>query len=181
MQILTHILSGWCAANLFRFSPRERLFCMVAASIADLDGLGILLGSRGQQFYWDYHHVLGHNLFFGLLASMLLAAFAGQRLKTFCICLALFHLHLLMDYWGSGPGWAIHYLWPFGALVLKNSNAWAFFSWQNLLAALLLLIWTIGIALRLGRTPIEMLTPRLNREFVAWLRRVPLKRQAGES
>jgi hypothetical protein len=52
-----------------------------------------------------------------------------------------------MDYYGSGPGWHIHYLWPAGSLILKNPNAWEFFSWQNLLAALLLLIWTIVIAL----------------------------------
>lgn len=40
MHIQTHIVSGWCAANLLDLTPRERALAMVAASAADLDGLG---------------------------------------------------------------------------------------------------------------------------------------------
>jgi inner membrane protein len=141
---------------------------MIAAAIADLDGIGIFFG---QKYYWEYHHKLGHNLFFGLLSSLLLAAFANQRLKTFILCLLLFHLHLVMDYFGSGPGWHIHYLWPLGNLILINPHAWEFYSWQNLLAFLLLFLWTLWIARQQGRTPIETITPRLDREMVAALRR----------
>jgi inner membrane protein len=168
VHIQTHILSGWCIANQFNLTPRERAFSMIAATIADLDGLGILFG---QQYYWQYHHKLAHNLFFGLLSSALLAAFSKQKLKTFPLYLTLFHLHLLMDYFGSGPGWHIHYLWPFGNLILINPNAWDFYSWQNLLTFLLFFLWTLWIARQQGRTPIETLTPRLDKEIVATLRR----------
>ena len=107
MHIQTHILSGWCIANQFNFSPRERALCMIAAAIADLDGSGIFFG---QKYYWEYHHKLGHNLFFGLLSSLLLAF-------------------------------------------------------------LLLFLWTLWIARQQGRTPIETITPRLDREMIAALRR----------
>ena len=142
---------------------------MIAATIADLDGIGIFFG---QKYYWEYHHKLGHNLFFGLLSSLMLAYFARQHLKTFVVCLLLFHLHLLMDYFGSGPGWHIHYLWPLGNLILINPNSWDFYSWQNLLVFLLLLLWTLWIARQKGRTPVETITPRLDGEMVAALRRI---------
>ena len=48
MHIPTHILSGWCTGNLFDFKPRERLFCMIAATAADLDGLGMIYSMDGR-------------------------------------------------------------------------------------------------------------------------------------
>jgi hypothetical protein len=76
-----------------------------------------------------------------------------------------------MDYFGSGPGWHIHYLWPLGNLILINPHSWDFYSWQNLLTFLLFFLWTLWIARQKGRTPIETLTPRLDKEIVATLRR----------
>jgi hypothetical protein len=59
MHVPTHIMSGWCLANVVPgLTARERLFCMIAATAADLDGLSILFG---QNAYWDYHHVVCHN------------------------------------------------------------------------------------------------------------------------
>ena len=46
MHIPTHILSGWCIGNVLPLNGRERLFCMVAASVADFDGLGIIFGEE---------------------------------------------------------------------------------------------------------------------------------------
>src|SRR5687768_5821083 len=121
MHVQTHILSGWCAANLFpQFTPRERLLCMLATSLSDLDA------------YWNCHHKLGHNLGYGLLLCGALAAFAGRRALALGVCLALYHLHLLMDYYGSGPGWGIPYLWPLSAREWRSADAWPFYSWQNI-------------------------------------------------
>ncbi|GAH25362.1 unnamed protein product, partial [marine sediment metagenome] len=78
---------------------RERTLCIVAASLYDLDGLGIIFGPVA---YWKYHHLLGHNLAAGLLVSTVLTYFSNQRLKAFCAYLSLFHIHMLMDYLGSG-------------------------------------------------------------------------------
>src|SRR5690242_13324322 len=97
MHIPTHILSGWCVGNCFPLDKKQRLFCMIAASVADLDGLGMVAGME-QELYWRYHHVLGHNLFFGLLVAGVLAAMGGRKWVTFPLYLLLFHLHLSMDY-----------------------------------------------------------------------------------
>jgi membrane-bound metal-dependent hydrolase YbcI (DUF457 family) len=170
MHLPTHILSGWCIGSLLpRFTPRQRLFCMLAASLADLDGLARL---AGQNAYWDYHHTLTHNLPFGLALSLLLAAFSPQRLLSFTTYLAVYHLHLLMDYYGSGPGWGIAYLWPLSRRVWSTPDAWEFFSWQNLTTAAALTVWTLAIAIRQHRTPLEALMPNLDRQLVEKLQRL---------
>src|SRR5436190_2004366 len=105
---------------------------MIAASAADVDGIGRLYS---EQVYWRFHHILGHNLLFGLLIALIFTAFSNHRLKALLIYLFLVHLHLLMDYFGSGPGWGISYLWPFDRHSFVNPHAWEFFSWQNITTA----------------------------------------------
>ena len=168
MHIPTHIMSGWCVGNLFRLTPRERVCCMAAAAGADLDGVSYLFG---QEAYWDYHHVLCHNLLFSLLLAATLSLFSTHHLKRFALYLGLAHLHLVLDYFGSGPGWTIAYGWPLSnAWTWKYADAWELSSWQNRVAALTLLLWVLAIAVVLGRTPVETLTPRLDRQFVSRLR-----------
>lgn len=167
MQIPTHILSGWCAANYLRCGPRQRLLAMVAATACDVDGISILFGHDA---YWRFHHTFGHNLFFAVIASALLAAISPQKPFSFVLYLALFHLHLLLDYFGSGPGWDIHYLWPLHEPTFTNRRGWPFYSWQNLSFFFVLLLWTLWIAWRHGRTPLERIAPRLDRLAVACLR-----------
>jgi len=167
MHIPTHLMSGWCAANLFSLTARERAFCMAAATLADLDGLSRLFG---QEAYWDYHHVVCHNLAFAVLMSVVLAAFSVQRAAGFIIYLALAHLHLVLDYYGSGPGWPIRYGWPFADWTWINPWGWEFSSWQNRVVAGVFLLWTLVIAVVRRRTPVELLTPELDHRFVAGLR-----------
>ena len=166
MHVQTHLLSGWCGGNLFPLTARQRFFCMVSAAVQDVDGLGILISQR---LYWDYHHVLAHNLLFNLSLAATLAVFSGsRRWLCFGVYLALGHLHLLLDYLGSGPGWPIHYGWPFcrdDAHAWLFERAWEFHSWQNLGTAAALLLWTVVIAVRLRRTPLELLMPSLDRKL----------------
>ena len=170
MHLQTHLMSGWCVANLLPLSARERLFCMIAAGLPDVDGVGRVFG---EEAYWDYHHVVGHNLLFAFVTGATLAAFARARLLTFIACCALVHLHLLMDYFGSGPGWGIPYLWPFDKHVYTSPHVWKFYSWQNLSAAGLMLLWTLLIVDQKGRTPLEALMPSLDRQLVdGWRRHV---------
>jgi hypothetical protein len=164
MHVQTHILSGWCVANCLPCTPRQRLLAMIAASAADMDGISILFG---QEAYWTYHHTFGHNVFTAVALSCAMAAFTpGRRLASFAMFVCLFHLHLLMDYYGSGPGWHIHYLWPLKAMTIRNPHAWPFYSWQNMLVFLGFLFWTVGIAWRKKRTPLECIMPKLDAQLV---------------
>ena len=165
MHIPTHILSGWCVADLIELTPRERVFAMVAASFADLDGLGLLVSL---EYYSKYHHVLSHNLLIGTIGSAILAAYSTHRLKA--LYFTLFHLHLAMDLLGSGRAWGICYLWPFSSHEFQNLYGWELDSWQNTVSFGLFLAWTIAIALKRGRTPFELLYPSLDRELVRHLK-----------
>lgn len=170
MHVQTHILSGWCLGNLLPLSGRERLFCMLAAALPDLDGLS---RAFGEEAYWDYHHVVGHNLAFGLVLSAALTAFSTHRTLAFAAYVALFHLHLVMDYYGSGPGWGIAYLWPFSQREARNPHAWPFYSWQNLSTAGVFVAWTFVLIPLKGRTPLERVMPSLDRQLVDRIRRRP--------
>ena len=166
MHIQTHVLSGWCVGNLLPLTARERLFCMIAAAAQDVDGLGILFS---EELYWDYHHKLGHCAAFGVFLSLALTAFSTHRLLAFVTYLALFHLHLALDYLGSGPSWPLYYFWPVSDAEWLNPRAWPFFSWQNIGSAFAMVGWTVLIAVRQRRTPLELLMPSLDRKAVAWL------------
>lgn len=171
MHIQTHVMSGWCIANLLPLTAAQRLGCMIAASVCDLDGLSLI---GGWDAYSRYHHVLGHNLAFGLLACAVLTA-CTARLRAaplvFVLYLGLFHLHLLMDYFGSGFGWGIAYFSPMASREYKTTHGWEFYSWQNISLAMLLLLWTLVLAVRVGRTPLEAIMPGLDRKLVVWLQR----------
>ena len=67
--------------------------------------MGELLDPLSEEQFWRFHHFAGHNLFFGLLLSAGFAAFSSKRTLCFFAYLTCFPLHLLMDYFGSGPGW----------------------------------------------------------------------------
>lgn len=158
MHIPTHVLSGWVLANTLPLTARERLCCMLAASLPDLDGLGFFFG---EDTYWRFHHVVGHNLLIGVVLSMAMAAISARKSLAFVAYLACFHLHLILDFYGSGVGWKIHYLWPFDSRGFKTDAAWPLTSWQNYVAFGVLLAGTVVIALRKRRTPVELLLPRL--------------------
>jgi inner membrane protein len=164
MHIQTHVMSGWCLANCFQLNARERFLCMLAASLPDCDGLGLLFG---QEAYWDYHHVLAHNLLVAVLLSLALTGFSRHKLKCFAIYLGLFHLHLLMDYFGSGEGWGVLYFWPFGRDSYESEHCWGLYSWQNLSFGAFFLLWTLLIAAVKKRTPLEWLMPGLDAKLAA--------------
>lgn len=146
---------------------------MLAATLADVDGLGILVS---EELYWQLHHALGHCLLFGVAVLTVLAAFSKHRVLAFVVYLALFHLHLMLDYFGSGPHWPLHYFWPFSRWAIENPNAWPFFSWQNLSAFGALFIWTIVILRFQRRSPLEWPMPRLDAKLVAILSPSPKPR-----
>lgn len=167
MHVPTHIMSGWVIANCVPLTPRERLACMIISTAPDLDGLGILFG---RDAYDRWHHVACHGLPFGLLATIVLVMIFSQgtlrRLAVAGVLLICFHAHLLMDYYGSGPGWPIVYWFPFSDFRFVNWESWDLSSWQNTLAAGVLLVWTIAIARVAKRTPLEVLMPSLDAKLV---------------
>ncbi len=127
MSPVTHFLVGWVVANADGLDRRERAVVTVAGVIPDIDGLGFIAeyltreGSHPFWWYADYHHMLAHNLAFGLLTAAAAFALAARRWTAALLAFLSFHLHLLGDLAGSqgpdGSQWPIPYLLPF-------SKAW---------------------------------------------------------
>ncbi len=168
MQLLMHALVGWVGGNLVRTTPRERAGAMAVSLIADADGAALLWGVTA---YQDYHHVVGHNLAYGLLASAGLAWWLGRRWPVFGLYAGLYALHLLMDFYGSGRAWGLGWLWPFSARYDYCPQAWELNSWQNFTVLGLGLAGSGWIYWRHRRTPLEYVAPAWDRRCLGALPR----------
>ena len=136
---------------------------MVSASAPDLDGLSLL---GGWECYYDWHHVLMHNLPFAVILAALLACFSRPKLTAFAVYFGLVHLHFALDLLGSGSDWGVDYWRPFSPVSIRWSAGWEYLSWQNYLAAFACIAAAIGIIYWKKRTILEYPMPKLNRELV---------------
>jgi hypothetical protein len=176
---ITHLLVGWTTAEVAPLSRRDRGLVALAGVLPDVDGAGILVDfatrtAPSAGLYAQYHHVLGHNLAAALIVTGL--AFASAERRTMCallVCLS-FHLHLLGDLVGSaGPGrsiWTLSYLYPFSDQAFGWQGQWELNAWPNLLVTVLLLGLIGVLALRRGRTPLELVSQRADAVLVGALR-----------
>jgi len=138
---------------------------MAISCVPDIDGLSIL---GGQDAYQHYHHLLAHGLLFGIVATAVSVRMTNSRIRIGVLYFLLFHLHLLCDFFGSGPGWGIAYFWPFSARYFTCTSAWEYQSPQNFAILGILVLWSLGIAIRVRRTPLEFIAPR----FDEWLLKI---------
>jgi hypothetical protein len=156
----------------------------MAGVIPDIDGAGIVAevltsNSNHPLLWWsEYHHVLGHNLAFGIVVTgaVLLAA---RKWKTALLAFLSFHLHLFEDLIGArGPDgyqWPIPYFYPFSkTFELTWNGQWALNAWPNFLITGILLATTFYLAWKRAYSPLEMISARSDQAFVKTLRnRVP--------
>ncbi|HJU83527.1 MAG TPA: metal-dependent hydrolase [Holophagaceae bacterium] len=168
-----HLLASWILADRFEPEQQGRRLVALVGVIPDLDGLGVVadvLDHGRTEYYATYHHLLGHNLLFGLLVSGLAALLARRgRGRVFALALLAFHFHLLFDLMGSrgadGYQWPIPYLVPLMPKVeLAWRHQWLFNGWQNLVILGALLVWAFLLAARNRRSLIEVISPGLERE-----------------
>jgi len=138
----THVLAGWLIANVDHLERRDRALVTLAGVVPDADGLGLLAGAAsrdpgaGLALYGQYHHVLAHNIFFGVLIAVAVYAFSKKRALAAFLAFLGFHLHLLGDILsGRGPDgtlWTISYffpLWP--DIQFSWSGQWELNAWPN--------------------------------------------------
>jgi hypothetical protein len=181
MNPITHLLVGWGVANIAPLKRRERT-CVTFSGVApDLDGLGILVDAATRDFasptaWWGtYHHILGHNIAFGMVLCAATCALAERRASAVILALVSFHLHLLGDIVGArgpdGEQWPIPYLLPFSdSWQLVWSGQWELNAWPNFAITALLLSVAFFLAWRRGYSPLELISWRADRAFVGALR-----------
>jgi hypothetical protein len=182
MSPITHFLMGWAVANMVpSLTKRERAFVTLASVVPDIDGLGIIAekltqnSSHPLNWWSDYHHILGHNIGFALLVSVVAAAFGRQKLKVLLLVFLSFHLHLIGDLVGArgpdGDQWPIPYLLPFSNhMQLTWSGQWALNAWPNIVVTAALIATTVVLARVRGFSPLEMFSAKADTAFVRALR-----------
>jgi hypothetical protein len=181
MHPITHLLTGWTVAETARLERRDRALVTLAAVLPDADGLGLVAelatGDSDRPLYWwsEYHHVLCHNVGFGLLLVAGAALLAVRRKTTAVLVAVAFHLHLLGDLIGSrGPDgyqWPIPYLLPFSdRWRLVWGGQWALNAWPNVLLTSVLLASTLYLAWRRGYSPVGLLSKKADAALIATLR-----------
>jgi hypothetical protein len=181
MSPITHFLAGYLVAQAGADTRRDRALVTLAGVAPDFDGFGLPLrwalphSERALRWWSDYHHVLGHNLLFGMLLAAAVFAAARKRYTTAALALLAFHLHLLCDVLGSGGPegeiWAVPYLWPFSrAGTWTWSGQWALNAWPNLLITALGLAAVLALAWKRGYSPLEFISLRADKIFVQALR-----------
>lgn len=179
---ITHYLIGWSIANTAETDKRSRALVTLAGVVPDVDGAGIIaekltIGTAHPLYWWtEYHHTVGHNIFFGTFLSILCYSLAkSRRLTAAGLAFVAFHLHLLCDVLGSGgpdgDHWDVPYLWP----VNKNrwiswSGQWELTAWPNVLITAVFIAIALRLAWKRGYSPIEMVSQSADAAVVTALR-----------
>jgi hypothetical protein len=176
----THFLTGWVIANsASALDARERAIVTVAGIVPDIDGLGAVAelltknGAHPLAWFSLYHHQL-HNLAFGLVVSVLTFALSRHRWLASLLALLSFHVHLAEDILGGrGPDgyqWPIPYLAPFSSrLQIAWQGQWMLNAWPNFAITACLLILTFYLAWAKGYSPLEIVSARADKIFIATL------------
>ncbi len=162
MNTGAHLQFGWLIAHARPLSRTERAVITLAAIAPDLDGLTILAGPTSAIFY-DYHHILFHNLLSGLVYTAAVAAFFSRRLLVLLLCALSFAAHLLVDY-VTAP-WAMAPFWPLSKVYVNLGSRlpeWVLQYAFQFAGMILITACTAWLYLRYRRTPLEVISPRLD-------------------
>ena len=170
MAPVTHLLFSWLSTVRLFNNRRERAIVTLAGVAPDLDGLGIIVDkfNGSSNYYFSFHHHLGHSLFAALIiATLAMLLSKVQKAKVFIASFLLVQAHILFDVIGSkspdGFQWPIHYLSPVNdEFLLVWSGQWYLNSWQNILFTFCLVCLATYYAVTKKLTVFEIINDDLN-------------------
>ncbi|MBN1808178.1 MAG: metal-dependent hydrolase [Planctomycetes bacterium] len=182
MNPVTHFLVSWDIAGAGETMRRDRWLITISGVIPDLDGLGAIaeLATRHSErpllWFTRFHHILCHNIGFGLALAVAVFLLAREKIRTLLFAVGVFHLHLLCDIIGArgpdGSQWPVPYLLPFSdRWYLAVGWQWELVSWQNTLVTAAALVAMFYMAWRKGYSPLELMPWNIDARFTAALRR----------
>ena len=164
MSPVGHLQFGWWFAHWGDFNRRERAAIALAGAAPDLDGLGFLGGS---DTYYRFHHILFHNIGSTMGVALLAALLFWRRPRVALLVVFAFAMHMVEDYFTVG--WNQHPWQPFSAAAVNLADHLPNWLVQGVFqgaAMALVLAATVWIYLRNQRTPLEILSPALDRLLV---------------
>lgn len=169
MHFEPHATLGWAIGNLGGGDRRIRNYCVLGAVLPDIDAAAFLFGP---QAYGDWHHTFGHNVF-------LWAAFVGwvgwrcQSWRAALLSTLSFGSHLLAD--AQLSGWLLYLFWPLSRHGYLFPGAVGLEAPLNLWLVYLSPVVILILAVLFKRTPIDIVSPKLDGLFTAFFRARPLR------
>jgi len=163
----THAGLGWVIGAIAPSSDRRlRAWCTAAAVLPDFDAAAMLWGIDS---YVRWHHKPGHNVFVGAICVILAMLHFRQRpwkqwvtaVVLVAICWAS---HILTDMKMSG--WEVYLFWPFSERPSSFSPMWSLGHPVNTWLAYIFMTLPWVLALWRPVTPLELISPRLDRIFL---------------
>ncbi len=161
MSPVGHLQYGWWFAHWAKFDRRERAAIALAGAAPDLDGLSLFAGGDA---YYRYHHILFHNVGTLLAVIPLAGILFWRRPLAWLLTVFAFAMHIVEDYftvpWDMSP-WR-----PFSPMVTNLDHhvaAWIVQYVFQSAAMLAIVAVTVWIYVRFERTPIEIISPALDR------------------
>lgn len=164
-----HAMVGWAIGNLPGASPQIRRYCTLGAILPDIDGLGFFISSGA---YDAYHHTVGHNIFF----AVLFAGFMAWRCRSWwAMILGALSIgsHLIAD--AGLSGWPVFLFYPVSGQAFFLPHSVGLSHPINIQLIYVGYVIVLVLALLCKRTPLELVSPRLDRLVTAILRARPHK------
>lgn len=161
MYLDCHAMLGWTIGNLVPGDARLRRWATAAALLPDIDGLPVVFGT---QYYGEFHHTFGHNVFLWVAVSAL-AAYRLRTLKAGLVVFACFGSHLQADAYFSGLNQ--YPFWPVSWWAYAVKGGYSLFDPINTQLGYVGLVLVFLLALVYRRTPIELFSPRLDHLLVS--------------
>ena len=159
-----HLQYGWWFAHWGKFSRRERAIIALAGAGPDLDGLSLLAG--GEAFH-KYHHILFHNVGATLAVLALAGIFLWRHPRAWLLTAFAFAMHVVEDY--ITVGWNQYPWQPFSATAVNLADHfpnWVVQGAFQYTAMAFIVGMTVWIYIRHRRTPLEIISPALDRLIV---------------
>lgn len=164
MSPVAHLQYGWWFAHWGSFSRRERALIALAGAGPDLDGLSFV---AGQERFYRYHHILFHNVGAVLAVAVLAALLFWRRPRVALLLVFAFAMHVVEDY--VTVGWDQFPWQPFSASAVNLSHQlpnWLVQGVFQIVAMLFIFAVSVWIYLRYQRTPLEIVSPALDRLII---------------
>lgn len=143
-HFLTHVGLSWIVANLARIPTRDRVIVVLAGTLLDLDGAGLVWS---EEAYVAMHRAAGHGLVLAVLIVLVALLLGHTPRITVPLAVVSFHLHLALDLVGTG-GLPIRYLWPLTDRAWSYEGHWVLASWPNVAVMALTAAGVLAIAWR---------------------------------
>jgi hypothetical protein len=164
MSPIGHLQYGWWFAHWGDFGRRERAVIALAGAGPDLDGLSLLAG--GDAFH-KYHHLLFHNVGAMFGALLITGLLLWRRPKAWALAVFAFGMHVVEDY--VTVGWNQNPWQPFSASAVNLSDHlpnWVVQGAFQYTATAFIVGMTVWIYIRHRRSPLEIISPALDRLIV---------------